>query len=182
MTAETGAPLFCIHSTEICFSLDQAPAIVTTPNEPIEVDEASLSPVWSAHGTMRGSYAWIHTKQGSSRVIAWARPRFQGFINEVERSGYRVGAPGCLSSGHMQHSKHHWGGACDLFVQVARNRTRLRLPPNHMAIALRYGLIDGCMWRNPDCGHFEVPVGQTVAQYMASRGYSGQRARRYASR
>jgi hypothetical protein len=127
------------------------------------------------------SYAWIHTKQGSSRVIAWARPRFQGFINEVERSGYRVGAPGCLSSGHMRHSKHHWGGACDLFVQVARNRTRLRLPPNHMAIALRYGLIDGCVWRNPDCGHFEVPDGQTVAQTMARRAY-GRRARRYASR
>jgi len=83
----------------------------------------------------------------------------------------------------MQHSKHHWGGACDLFVQVARNRTRLRLPPNHMAIALRYGLIDGCMWRNPDCGHFEVPVGQTVrAIHGEPRIQRPARARRYASR
>ena len=78
----------------------------------------------------------------------------------------------------MRRSKHHWGGACDLFNQYARNRTRLRLPPDHMAIALRYGLVDACMWRNPDCGHFEVPVGETVAQYIATRGY-GARTRRY---
>jgi hypothetical protein len=76
-----------------------------------------------------------------TRVVAWARERFEGFIDEVQRHGYRVGAPGCLSSGHMRHSKHRWGGACDLFVQVARNRTRLRLPPNHMEIAKSHGLI-----------------------------------------
>jgi hypothetical protein len=149
-----------------------------------EVQEASLAPVgWNQKRSGgRGGYATVHTRQGMARVVAWARERFQGFIDEVQRLGYRVGAPGCLSSGHMRHSKHHWGGACDLFGQVARNRTRLRLPPNHMEIAKRHGLIDGCMWRNPDCGHFEVPVGgQSVAQYMASRGYT-RRVRRYVSR
>jgi hypothetical protein len=157
----------------------EVPEEDTTP-----VAQASLSPVGWYHKRSggRGGYATIHTWQGMARVVAWARERFQGFIDEVQHLGYRVGPPGCLSSGHMRHSKHHWGGACDLFVQVARNRTRLKLPPNHMDIAKRHGLIDGCMWRNPDCGHFEVPVdGQSVAQYMASRGYS-RRVRRYVSR
>jgi hypothetical protein len=157
---------------------------VEISDEDTEVQEAALSALgkYRQRSGGRSGYATIHTRQGMARVVAWARKQFQGFIDEVQSLGYRIGPPGCLSSGHMRHSKHHWGGACDLFVQVARNRTRLRLPPNHMEIARRHGLIDGCMWRNPDCGHFEVPVGgQSVAQYMTSRGYS-HRVRRYVSR
>ena len=81
-----------------------------------------------------------------------ARPRFQGFINEVERSGYRVGAglspPATCAIPSL-------GRRCDLFVQVARNRTRRGCRPTR--IALRYGLIDAGLAQS-DCGHFEVPV------------------------
>ena len=130
-----------------------------------------------------GGYAIVKTREGAGRVVAWAGERFQGLIHDLQDAGYKVGGPGCLSSGHMRHSKHHWGGACDFFGQYARDRTRLRQPPPQMQIALarKHGLISGCMWRNRDCGHFEVPIpGQSVTQYMAARGYA--RRKRYASR
>ena len=53
-----------------------------------------------------------------AHVVAWATARFQGAIRDFEAMGYNVGSPGCLSSGHMRHSKHHFGGACDLFNQT----------------------------------------------------------------
>jgi hypothetical protein len=129
-------------------------------------------------------YAIVRTKEGAGRVVAWAGERFQALIRDLQDAGYKVGGPGCLSSGHMRHSKHHWGGACDFFGQYARDRTRLHQPPPQLQIALarKHGLISGCMWRNRDCGHFEVPLpGQSVTQYMAARGYA-RRAKRYASR
>lgn len=93
-----------------------------------------------------------------ARVVAWATSAFQGVIHEFESMGYAIGSPGCLSGGHMRNSKHHWGGACDLFNQVARNRTALRQPPPRVQIAVaeRHGLISGCAWRHPDCGHVEA--------------------------
>lgn len=101
------------------------------------------------------------------RVISWAVNQFQGFINDVKAEGFSIGSPGCLSSGHMRNSKHHWGGACDFFNQYARNKTKLPLPPNHLQLAAKHGLIDGCIWHSPDCGHFEVPYrGQTYMSYM----------------
>jgi len=131
-----------------------------------------------------GDYAIVRTKEGAGRVVAWAGERFQALIRDLQDAGYKIGAPGCLSSGHMRHSKHHWGGACDFFDQYARDRTRLRQPPPQQQIALarKHGLISGCMWRNRDCGHFEAPIpGQSVTQYMAKRGYA-RRVKRYASR
>lgn len=100
-------------------------------------------------------------------VISSASGQFAGLAADFRAMGYSIGTPGCLSSGHMRNSKHHWGGACDLFNQVARNRTALRQPPPsvQIAVAQRHGLTSGCIWRHPDCGHFEV----------------GGRGRRYAS-
>ena len=132
-----------------------------------------------------GAYAVIKTREGTGRVVAWAGERFQGLIRDLQAAGYRIGGPGCLSAGHMRHSKHHWGGACDFFGQYARDKTRLRQPAPELQIALaqKHGLISGCMWRDRDCGHFEVPThGQSVAQYMAVRGYARRHGRRYATR
>jgi hypothetical protein len=112
----------------------------------------------SVHHAAQGR---ICTRTGNcARVVAWATAAFQGAIREFEALGYAIGSPGCLSGGHMRHSKHHWGGACDLFNQVARNRTALRQPPPRVQIAVaeRHGLISGCRWRSPDCGHIETPT------------------------
>lgn len=91
-------------------------------------------------------------------VTPSAAGQFAALVSDFEAMGYSVGSPGCLSSGHMRNSKHHWGGACDLFNQTARNITALHQPPPHVQIevATRHGLTSGCVWRNPDCGHFEV--------------------------
>jgi hypothetical protein len=102
-------------------------------------------------------------------VVAWAALSFHGLVADLQSMGYDVGRPGCLSSGHMRHSKHHWGGACDLFNQTARNRTALKQPPPAVQIALaqRYGLVSGCVWRRPDCGHFEVPNQKRKGRVLA---------------
>ena len=117
-------------------------------------------------------------------VVATARESFHGLVTDLTAMGYNVGTPGCLSSGHMRHSKHHWGGACDLFNQIARNRTALRQPPPavQIAVAARHGLTSGCVWRSPDCGHFEVPTGGHVRLARSHEGhrYSSRRAPRYA--
>jgi len=155
---------------------DAAPRLA---DDAVEAPREIAQPIGRA-----GGYAIVRTKEGAGRVVAWAGERFQGLIRDLQDAGYKIGGPGCLSGGHMRHSKHHWGGACDFFGQYARDRTRLRQPPPQLQIvfARKHGLISGCMWRNRDCGHFEVPVpGQSVSQYMAERGYA-RRVKRYASR
>lgn len=104
------------------------------------------------------SHESAHASHLALNVVSYASERFRGLANEFRSMGYAIGNPGCLSSGHMRHSKHHWGGACDLFDQVARNRTRLPQPPPsvQIAVANRHLLVSGCVWRHPDCGHFEV--------------------------
>ncbi len=115
------------------------------------------------------------------RVASSAAENFRGLVTDLIAMGYRVGSPGCLSSGHMAHSKHHWGGACDLFDQYARDKTRLPQPSpqEQIRVASAHGLTSGCQWRDRDCGHFEVPTGGTRTYSVAHRR-TGQ-ARNYAS-
>lgn len=119
--------------------------------------------------------ARVKSREGSSSVVSWASTQFQGLILDLQSLGYRVGSPGCYSpTGHMHHSKHHWGGACDLFGQYARDRTRLRQPPPRvqMTLARKHGLISGCQWRNRDCGHFEVATwNRSGGSRTAHRGH-----------
>jgi hypothetical protein len=121
---------------------------------------SSLLPVISPHYLRQRTSGNLCTGQGHcATVAAWAVDKFRGLVSDLEAMGYAIGSPGCLSGGHMRNSKHHWGGACDLFNQVARNRTALRQPPPtvQIEVARRHGLISGCEWRrSPDCGHFEV--------------------------
>lgn len=111
-----------------------------------------------------------HEYGHAMNVASGYESSFAGLVSEFQAMGYATGTPGCLSSGHMRRSKHHWGGACDLFNQVSRNRTALRQPPPavQVAVAARHGLTSGCAWRSPDCGHFEVP-GAGRAMYYERR-------------
>lgn len=105
--------------------------------------------------------AIVHTANGlTSKVIASARDKFQGFINAIEAAGYKIKDFGCYSSGHMPGSKHHWGGACD-FDQRRRNVTA-QFMYHVTAIAHQFGLVDGCEWHYRDCGHIEVPGSNSV--------------------
>lgn len=92
-------------------------------------------------------------------VIARAAEKFKGLFQDLVSMGYNIGSPGCYSpTGHMRHSLHHWGGACDLFNQYARNRCHLKQPPPQVQIevAAKHGLTSGCGWRDRDCGHFDL--------------------------
>lgn len=85
---------------------------------------------------------------------------FQELFDDFKQLGYPVGTIGCQSGGHMRNSKHHWGGACDIWGQTARNVTPQHHPSPavQIEIARKHGLISGCEWhRSPDCGHFEMP-------------------------
>lgn len=103
------------------------------------------------------------TEAGPIRVAAAYADRFVGFINALVRDGHKPKDIGCYSpTGHMHNSKHHWGGACDI-EQDSRNKTASYM--YHVAaLAHEYGLTDGCEWRNPDCGHVEVPGGGHYAR------------------
>lgn len=105
--------------------------------------------------------AIVRTTNGlTSKVVASARDKFQGFIDAIEAAGYRIRDFGCYSSGHMPGSKHHWGGACD-FDQKRRNVTA-KFMYHVTTIAHQFGLVDGCEWHYRDCGHIEVPGANSV--------------------
>lgn len=124
-------------------------------------------------------YAAAHEADHALHVASAYASRFAGLVADLKAMGYAVGTPGCLSSGHMAHSKHHVGLACDLFNQVARNKTALPQPsPSvQIAVAARHGLTSGCVWKNKDCGHFEVPSEHAV---WYSRGHRMRARVRYA--
>ncbi len=109
-------------------------------------------------GGHAGGIARVCAGSSCGSVAAWAAEKFRGLFADLAALGYQLGSPGCLSGGHMRHSLHHWGGACDLFNQVARNRTALPQPPPAVQIELaaKHGLTSGCAWRNADCGHFDL--------------------------
>jgi hypothetical protein len=115
-------------------------------------------------------HVYGHESQHSLHVAVAYHDRFAGLAAEFSSMGYNIGTPGCMSNCHMRNSKHHWGGACDLFNQIARNRTALRQPPPsvQIAVAARHGLTSGCVWHSPDCGHFEVPTGGHASSHYAA--------------
>lgn len=97
-------------------------------------------------------------KLDSGQVITVAAAyagRFAGFLNALYRREGHLPAIGCYAPrGHMRHSLHHWGGACDV-GQRARNVAWA--PMYHVSdLAAEFGLTDGCGWHHPDCGHVDV--------------------------
>ena len=109
--------------------------------------------VLPSFGRTSTSLVAVQTPAGRIVVNSVAAPKFQGFIRDVVAIGFR-GPVSCYSpTGHMRHSLHHSGRACD-FAQRARNRTsHVMYHVRHLAE--RWGLVDGCIWRHPDCGHIE---------------------------
>lgn len=104
---------------------------------------------------IRGGIITVQTAAGIPiKVASSAAGKFQGFIADIVAAGYHPKEIGCYSWGHMRHSLHHVGLACD-FDQTARNRT-VAFMYHVTAIAHRWGLFDGCEWRDRDCGHIQV--------------------------
>lgn len=94
----------------------------------------------------------INTKAGAVTVARDAAAKFEGFIRDVVARGFQ-GPVHCYSAtGHVRHSLHHSGRACD-FAQRGWGKT-VR-PMYHVAdLAAKWGLRDGCGFR--DCGHIDT--------------------------
>lgn len=80
--------------------------------------------------------------------------------------GYRPRDIGCFGYRPNNRSAHPTGHACDV-DQTGRDRTRLLKTVSRskqIAVAKDCKAVSGCVWRNPDCGHFE----QMSAPYSRS--------------
>jgi hypothetical protein len=127
-----------------------------------------------------------HARLADGQMIAVASAyvnNFVGFFNALYHREGHLPRITCLASGHMRHSLHHWGGACDV-GQWARNRAA-RMMYHVGSLAAEYGLTDGCIWHNPDCGHVDVSGVGGSRHYALRRHYQHHYARRhirYASR
>lgn len=92
------------------------------------------------------------TAAGNITVAAGAAAKFKDLIAALVAKGFR-GDVGCYAaSGHIAHSLHHTGNACD-FAQTEKNRT-VAIMCHSGALIRSFGLRDGCSFG--DCGHVDT--------------------------
>lgn len=87
-----------------------------------------------------------------SRGIAY---KMQGFVGDVVARGFKGRVHCYARSGHIRHSLHYRGEACD-FAQRGWNRT-VHVMYRAGDLARKWGLRDGCSFR--DCGHIDSGAG-----------------------
>lgn len=112
-----------------------------------------------------------------TRVAASHAHRFQGFVNDLEASGYRISImTGWRSWGSCRGCDRHPKGLAIDIDQIARNKLirGKRLPGNVTAIAARHGLFHGALWRNADGGHFEVQARNARAPWPRTLEVAGK--------
>ena len=107
--------------------------------------------------------AEITTKSGQTAWVAKeAAPQFQGFIDDLEATGYRINDLGGFSSRVIAGSgtpSHHAGGfAIDINPKENDLGTGTgTLPPNTAEMAEKWGLGWGALWRSKnDPMHFST--------------------------
>lgn len=128
---------------------------------------ASCTPAYA------GGIVSVSTMAGAITVASNVADRFSGFIGDVVARGFR-GRVHCFArGGHVRHSNHYTGQACD-FAQRGWGRTVA--PMYHVRdLAAKWGLRDGCSFG--DCGHIDLPRLRLV---VVSRHRVGRHYRRYA--
>jgi hypothetical protein len=110
--------------------------------------------------------ATIRTSSGSStQVNARLAPNFQGFINALESTGYKIGSIGGVAkrniAGTNTRSWHYWGAAIDINPganpHLKDGTMKTDMPPNVGDIAAQFGLGWGGNWRSSkDTMHFSA--------------------------
>ena len=94
----------------------------------------------------------MQTAAGSITVAPYLASRFKALIADFAAHGYKPKTVGCFaSSGHVPHSRHHDGAACD-FDQAGRGKTASFMY-RASAIIHKHGFRDGCDFN--DCGHVD---------------------------
>lgn len=123
----------------------------------------------------RGEHGLVHvqTAAGPITVAADVAGKFKGLIAALVAKGFKGGVHCYASGGHVTHSLHYSGNACD-FAQGGRNKTVSVM--YHAGDLIRSaGLRDGCSFH--DCGH--VDAGLTVASRHHERRYAVYASRRH---
>ena len=116
----------------------------------------------------------MSTAAGPIRVNAAHASQFIGAIGDLVAAGFR-GHVNCFArGGHVRHSLHYTGEACD-FAQLGRNVVApgARIMYHAHAILARWGLRDGCSFH--DCGHADT--GRVFA--TTTRRHYAQQAKRH---
>jgi hypothetical protein len=124
------------------------------------------------------SLVTVNSAAGSITVNAAHATQFVGAIADLVAAGFRGPVHCYASGGHVRHSLHYTGEACD-FAQLGRNRVAsgARIMYHAHAILARWGLRDGCTFH--DCGHADT--GRTFAA-LERRRYAETPRRRYAEK
>lgn len=114
--------------------------------------------------------AVIRTSSGmSTQVNAMLAPNFQGFINALEATGYKIGSLGGVAkrniAGTNTRSWHYWGAAIDINPganpHLKDGTMRTDMPPDVGAIAANFGLGWGGNWRSSkDTMHFSAAANE----------------------
>jgi hypothetical protein len=143
--------------------------------------------MWSRHAVeperhhAGGGVVTVQTAANPITVSAGIASSMRALIADLVAHGYR-GNVTCQASGHMPHSLHHTGEACD-FAQLSRNRVAAGAGIMYHArsIIAAHGLRDGCSFH--DCGHVDdgrmsfraraqyVPGGVRHIRHYARRYY-----------
>jgi hypothetical protein len=98
------------------------------------------------------------TKAGHTfQVAVAARRQLCGFVHAFEATGHSIAhVHGWRPHGSVPGSLHPIGMAIDI-CQTGHNRVNCGYNPRRFtALAHQFGLMSGCEFRSPDCGHFQV--------------------------
>ena len=124
------------------------------------------------------SLVTVHSAAGPITVNAAHASQFVGAIADLVAAGFRGPVHCYARGGHVRHSLHYTGEACD-FAQTGRNRVAsgAGIMYHAHAILAHWGLRDGCTFH--DCGHADT--GRTYAA-LTRRHYADVPRRRYADK
>jgi hypothetical protein len=124
------------------------------------------------------SLVTVNSAAGSITVNAAHASQFVGAIADLVAAGFRGPVHCYARGGHVRHSLHYTGEACD-FAQTGRNRVAsgAGIMFHAHVILARWGLRDGCTFH--DCGHADT--GRTFAA-LERRRYAEAPRRRYAEK
>ncbi len=105
-------------------------------------------------GSLHDSGGLIHEKTaaGAITVAADAAEKFKGLIDSLKAIGFHGDVHCYASGGHVTHSLHSTGHACD-FAQTGKNKT-VSIMYHSGALIRSFGLRDGCSFG--DCGHVDT--------------------------
>jgi hypothetical protein len=109
------------------------------------------------------------TLAGVVSVSARNAERFVGVINDLVNAGFRGSVHCAAAGGHVRHSRHYSGNACD-FNGGVRSHNRMGTASmmygkEAAVIIAKHGFTNGCSFR--DCGH--VSDGEGGGRRYASR-------------